>query len=212
MNAPAVRAPSGLAMTHSGSDELSIFSTARQIADPAARKEYLASACGPDQTLRARIQILLDALDEQQSFLNIPADQDGLTIGMPAPAALPERPGSVIGHYKILQQIGEGGMAVVFLADQTPPIQRKVALKIINPGMDSRHVIARFQAERQALALMDHPNIAKVLDAGTTASGGPYFVMELVKGVPMTRYCDEHHLAPRARLELFLQVCQAVQH
>ena len=123
-----------------------------------------------------------------------------------------EQPGTVIGPYKLLQQIGEGGMGVVFMAEQTEPIQRTVALKIIKPGMDTRQVIARFEAERQAVAMMDHPNIAKVLDAGTTDSGRPYFVMELVKGVPITKYCDEKHLPLRARLELFVQVCQAVQH
>ena len=123
-----------------------------------------------------------------------------------------EAPGTVIGPYKLLQQIGEGGMGVVFMAEQTEPIQRTVALKIIKPGMDTRQVIARFEAERQAVAMMDHPNIAKVLDAGTTDSGRPYFVMELVKGVPITKYCDEKHLPLRARLELFMQVCQAVQH
>ena len=126
--------------------------------------------------------------------------------------ALGEGPGSKIGHYKLLEQIGEGGFGVVFMAEQTEPVQRKVALKIIKPGMDTRQVIARFEAERQALAMMDHPNIAKVLDAGSTDSGRPYFVMELVKGVPITQYCDEHHLAPRQRLELFVSVCQAVQH
>jgi serine/threonine protein kinase/tetratricopeptide (TPR) repeat protein len=118
----------------------------------------------------------------------------------------------VIGPYKLLQQIGEGGMGTVFMAEQTQPVQRKVALKVIKPGMDSRQVIARFEAERQALALMDHPHIAKVLDAGTTDNGRPYFVMELVKGVPITRYCDERRLTPRERLELFVPVCQAVQH
>ena len=126
--------------------------------------------------------------------------------------AITERPGTVIGPYKLLQQIGEGGMGVVFMAEQTEPIQRTVALKIIKPGMDTRQVIARFEAERQAVAMMDHPNIAKVLDAGTTDSGRPYFVMELVKGVPITKYCDEKHLPLRERLELFMQVCQAVQH
>src|SRR5204863_1626244 len=113
---------------------------------------------------------------------------------------------------KLLQQIGEGGMGTVFMAEQTQPVHRKVALKVIKPGMDSRQVIARFEAERQALALMDHPNIARVLDAGTTASGRPYFVMELVHGVPITRYCDDRRLPPAERLELFVQVCQAVQH
>src|SRR5207248_3057532 len=125
---------------------------------------------------------------------------------------LVERPGTVIGPYRLMEQIGEGGMGLVFVAEQEEPVRRKVALKVIKPGMDSRQVIARFEAERQALALMDHPNIAKVLEAGTTDAGLPFFVMELVKGVPITRYCDEHHLTPRQRLELFVPVCQAVQH
>ena len=130
----------------------------------------------------------------------------------PIDSPITERPGTIIGPYKLLQQIGEGGMGVVFMAEQTKPIQRTVALKIIKPGMDTRQVIARFEAERQAVAMMDHPNIAKVLDAGTTDSGRPYFVMELVKGVPITKYCDDKHLPLRDRLELFLPVCQAVQH
>jgi len=128
------------------------------------------------------------------------------------PGPLPEGQGSRIGPYKLLQEIGEGGMGTVFLAEQSDPVRRLVALKIIKPGMDSRQVIARFEAERQALALMEHPNIAKALDAGTTASGRPYFVMELVKGVPITRFCDEQRYTPRQRLELFVPVCQAVQH
>src|SRR5262249_54295405 len=123
-----------------------------------------------------------------------------------------ETPGTVIGPYKLLQQIGEGGMGAVFMAEQMQPVQRKVALKIIKAGMDSRQVIARFEAERQALALMDPPNIRRVFDGGETASGRPYFVMELVKGVPITNYCDAHQLTPRERLELFIPVCQAVQH
>ena len=139
-----------------------------------------------------------------------PGEDSGSTRTIAHP--ITERPGTVIGPYKLLQQIGEGGMGVVFMAEQTEPIQRTVALKIIKPGMDTRQVIARFEAERQAVAMMDHPNIAKVLDAGTTDSGRPYFVMELVKGVPITKYCDEKHLPLRARLELFVQVCQAVQH
>src|SRR5262249_38768358 len=127
-------------------------------------------------------------------------------------APISEGPGTVIGPFKLLQQIGEGGMGVVFMAQQSRPVQRMVALKIIKPGMDTRQVVARFEAERQALALMDHPNIAKVLDAGTTETRRPFFVMELVKGMPITQYCDEHHLSPRQRLELFVPVCQAVQH
>jgi serine/threonine protein kinase len=132
--------------------------------------------------------------------------------GQPTVTGLIEGPGTVIGAYKLLQQIGEGGMGTVYMAEQTRPVQRMVALKIIKPGMDSRQVIARFEAERQALALMDHPSIARVLDGGTTETGRPYFVMELVKGVPITKYCDERRLPPRVRLELFIQVCQAVQH
>ena len=123
-----------------------------------------------------------------------------------------EGPGTVIGPYKLLEQIGEGGMGIVYMAEQTQPVRRKVALKIIKPGMDTRQVIARFEAERQALAIMDHPNIAKVLDAGATESGRPYFVMELVRGVPITEYCDQHRLPINKRLDLFMQVCQAVQH
>ena len=123
-----------------------------------------------------------------------------------------EGPGTVIGPYKLLEQIGEGGMGVVYMAEQTQPVRRKVALKIIKPGMDTQQVIARFEAERQALAMMDHPNIAKVLDAGATESGRPYFVMELVRGIPITEYCDQHRLPIHERLELFMQVCQAVQH
>jgi serine/threonine protein kinase len=120
--------------------------------------------------------------------------------------------GTAIGPYKLIQAIGEGGMGTVWMAQQTAPVKRLVALKVIKPGMDSRQVLARFEAERQAVALMDHPNIARVLDAGATAAGRPYFVMELVKGVPITRYCDDHRLTPRQRLELFVPVCQAVQH
>ncbi len=123
-----------------------------------------------------------------------------------------EQPGDLIGPYKLLQQIGEGGMGVVYMAEQTHPVERRVAFKIIKPGMDTQQVIARFEAERQALAMMDHPNIAKVLDAGTTSTGRPFFVMELVKGLPITQYCDEQHLSPRERLELFIPICQAVQH
>src|SRR5205807_719827 len=131
------------------------------------------------------------------------------TVDEPAAS---EGPGSVIGPYKLLQQIGEGGMGTVFLAQQQHPVQRKVALKVIKPGMDSRQVIARFEAERQALAMMDHVNIARVFDAGATESGRPYFVMELVHGVPITKYCDDDRLTPRERLELFVPVCQAIQH
>ena len=123
-----------------------------------------------------------------------------------------EQPGSTIGPYKLLEQIGEGGMGTVFMAEQSQPVRRKVALKIIKPGMDTKQVIARFEAERQALALMDHPNIAKVHDGGTTEAGRPYFVMELVRGIPITDYCDREHLTIPERLDLFVLVCRAVQH
>src|SRR5262249_5112372 len=123
-----------------------------------------------------------------------------------------EGPGTVIGPYKLLEQIGEGGFGVVFMAEQTEPVRRKVALKVLKPGMDTRQVVARFEAERQALAIMDHPNIARVFDGGATLSGRPYFVMELVRGVPITEFCDQNQQTPRQRLELFVSVCQAVQH
>jgi serine/threonine protein kinase len=122
------------------------------------------------------------------------------------------QPGMMVGPYKLLPQIGEGGMGTVYMAEQTQPVQRRVALKIIKAGMDSRQIIARFEAERQALALMDHPNIAKVFDGGVCAVGRPYFAMELVKGKPITSYCDEHHLTRQERLGLFVHVCRAVQH
>src|SRR5204863_7359049 len=127
-------------------------------------------------------------------------------------ATVTENVGDRIGRYKLLQQIGEGGCGVVYMAEQEEPIHRRVALKIIKPGMDTKSVMARFEAERQALAMMDHPNIAKVFDAGATAAGRPYFVMELVRGVRITDYCDEHQLGTRERLELFTKVCQAIQH
>jgi serine/threonine protein kinase len=169
---------------------------------------YLHEACGEDGALRGRVQDLLAAHKEAGSVLQ-PA-VDGLTVTIDEPAT--DRPGAVIGPYKLLQQIGEGGMGTVFMAEQQEPVRRKVALKIIKPGMDTRQVIARFEAERQALAMMDHQNIARVLDVGTTVSGRPYFVMELVHGVPITQFCDDRKLTPRERLELFVPVCQAIQH
>src|SRR5439155_20998967 len=127
-------------------------------------------------------------------------------------APLCERSATVIGPYKLMERIGEGGFGVVFMAGQTRPVRRKVALKVLKPGMDTGQVVARFKAERQALALMDHPNIAHIMDGGETASGRPYFVMELVRGVPVTEFCDQNHLSVRQRLELFVDVCRAVQH
>jgi serine/threonine protein kinase/Flp pilus assembly protein TadD len=177
----------------------------------AERAAYLDGACQGDTLLRSSVEALLAAHDVPDSFLDTPVGESPIgegTLDQP----LIERPGTKIGPYKLLEQIGEGGFGVVFMAEQTQPLRRRVALKVIKPGMDSRQVIARFEAERQALSLMDHPNIAKVLDAGTTQSGRPYFVMELVKGQPITQYCDEQHLTPRQRLELLLPVCQAIQH
>ncbi len=174
------------------------------------RASFLDAACGGDADLRQRVEVLLRAHANPGSFLGSPAHGVGISPTIDQP--ITEKPGTVIGHYKLLEEIGEGGMGVVYMAEQQEPVRRKLALKIIKPGMDTRAVVARFEAERQALALMDHPNIAKVFDGGTTASGRPYFVMELVKGVPITRYCDENRLTPRERLELFVQVCHAVQH
>jgi serine/threonine protein kinase len=171
------------------------------------RARYLAEACGPDTELRTAIESLLAAHDAAGEFLRSPAVDADLD-----PPPMFTAPGTMIGRYKMLELIGEGGYGAVFMAEQTSPVQRRVALKIIKAGMDTRQVIARFEAERQALALMDHPNIAKVHDAGVTETGRPYFVMELVKGVAITKYCDEHKLVPKQRLELFIQVCQAVQH
>jgi serine/threonine protein kinase/tetratricopeptide (TPR) repeat protein len=171
--------------------------------------DYLDQACAGKPDLRARVDALLRAHDEVSGFLQEPQDKPAVTT---EERAASERPGTVIGPYRLLQQIGEGGMGVVWMAEQTQPVQRKVALKVIKPGMDSRQIIARFEAERQALAMMDHVNIARVLDAGATAAGLPYFVMELVHGVPITKYCDDNHLTPRERLELFVPVCQAIQH
>mgnify|MGYP000916168451 FL=1 len=188
-----------------------VFAEAVEIGPAAERAAYLERACGGDDALRRQVESLLDAHLRAGEFLESPA------AGLPTVTAAgalhpPEAPGAVIGPYKLLEEIGEGGMGVVYMAEQAHPIRRRVALKVIKPGMDSRQVLARFEAERQALALMDHHNIARVLDAGTTASGRPYFVMELVRGLPITDYCDRENLAIRDRLELFVLVCRAVQH
>jgi serine/threonine protein kinase len=188
-------------------DEEAIFNLARKIASPPVREGYLQQVCGENEALRARVQALLNIHEEERSLPERAAAQ-GPTVDEP----INEGPGTVIGPYKLLEQIGEGGFGLVFMAEQQQPIRRKVAVKVLKPGMDTRQVIARFEAERQALALMDHPNIARVLDAGQTTSGRPYFVMELVRGVPITDFCDQNTLTPRARLELFVPVCQAVQH
>jgi WD40 repeat protein len=188
-------------------DEQAIFEVARKMVAGEAREAYLQQICG-DETIGQRVRALLKALEESPSFLEAPVPGLVGTVDEP----FRERPGTVIGSYKLLEQIGEGGFGVVFMAEQTQPVRRKVALKVLKPGMDTRLVVARFEAERQALAIMDHPNIAKVLDGGATPSSRPYFVMELVKGAPMTTFCDQNHLTPTERLELFVSVCQAVQH
>lgn len=186
-----------------------LFAEAIEIASDAERAAFLDQVCQDNPGIREEIERLVGDYFRAGKFLEKPVIQ----IASPTTCELSaEKPGTQIGPYKLLQQIGEGGMGVVYMAEQHKPVKRRVALKIIKPGMDSRQVIARFEAERQALSLMDHPNIAKVLDAGTTASGRPYFVMELVKGQPITQYCDEKHLTPRQRLELLLPVCQAIQH
>lgn len=178
-----------------------VFNAAVEKTTPTERRAYLDGACGNNADLRLRVEALLSAHDEAGTFLSSPSSEQ--------PA---EGPGSKIGSYKILQEIGEGGFGVVYMAEQEEPIRRKVALKIIKLGMDTKQVIARFEAERQALAMMEHPNIAKVFDAGATQSGRPYFVMELVKGIPITEYCDQHNLDTDARLRLFIDVCGAIQH
>jgi serine/threonine protein kinase len=207
--------------------EESMFAEALEKRDPQKRAAFLNRACEDDPESRASVEALLCAYEDGQ-FLESPASALAETVDE---AVAREMPGTVIGPYKLLGQIGEGGFGVVFMAEQQQPIRRKVALKVIKPGMDTRQVIARFEAERQALALMEHPNIARVLDAGTTGEpaaqaraetvalacaagsvGRPYFVMELVRGPAMTDYCDQNNLPIRERLELFVDVCHAVQH
>ena len=191
-------------------DTQSIFGRAVEIPDPAARAAFLDAACAGRPVVRAEVETLLRALSAAGPLLNRPAAGPDATLDYDGD--IPEGEGAVVGPYTPREQIGEGDMGLVFVAEQTQPVRRKVALKVIKAGMDSKQVVARFVAERQALALMDHPNIAKVLDAGTTASGLPYFVMGLVKGVPITDYCDANRLTPPQRLEVFVQVCNAVQH
>jgi serine/threonine protein kinase len=210
-----------------------LFMAALEKPTPRERRAFLETACAGNAALRERVCELLEAHEEAQGPLDALPCGAGVTAGLGEPG---EGPGTRIGPYQLLEQIGEGAFGVVYLAEQLEPIQRKVALKVLKPGMDSKQVIARFEAERQALALMDHPNIAKVLDAGTIepiadrrlqnadlksalsnlhsaiGAGRPYFVMELVRGVPITQFCDDNRLPPRERLELFTAVCQAVQH
>src|SRR5579859_187391 len=196
-------------MNDNGSPEIIVFTEVTAL-PMEEREAQLQRACAGNDTLLRKVRALLRAHDRVGKFLEdspagLPAERMDRTPGI-------EKPGDWIGRYKLLQPIGEGGCGVVFLAEQEEPVRRQVALKVVKPGMDTRSVIARFEAERQALALMDHPHIAHVFDAGTTESGRPYFVMELVEGVKITDYCDRHCLAIDARLDLFVQVCDAIQH
>ncbi|MHC4861880.1 MAG: serine/threonine-protein kinase, partial [Planctomycetota bacterium] len=184
-----------------------IFHAARERRSSAERRAYLDGACGDDAEVRTRVEALLEAHGEAEGFLSTPA------VGAREEAGPGlEGPGTRIGPYKLLQLIGEGGFGAVYMAEQEEPVRRRVALKIIKLGMDTKQVIARFEAERQALALLDHPHIARVLDAGATKTGRPYFVMELVRGIALGKYCDKNHLSTRERLGLFIPICRAVQH
>jgi serine/threonine protein kinase len=186
-----------------------IFEAIVELPRAAERTAFLDAACGEDSQLRAEVEELLAHDNAAGSFLNVsePPKQQA-TLDDP----ISERPGTIIRDYKLLEPIGEGGFGVVFMAEQMHPVRRKVALKVLKPGMDTRQIVARFEAERQALALMDHPNIAHVFDGGETATGRPYFVMELVRGIPITTFCDQNRLPIHERLKLFIDVCQAVQH
>ena len=199
--------------------EVAIFSAALEL-EASRRATYLDEVCAGDPALRLRIEALLRVHDEAISFLETPAGEASAFAGGTESSGATERltgspaekPGDRIGRYKLLQQIVEGGCGVVYMAEQEEPVRRRVALKVIKLGMDTKQVVARFEAERQALALMDHPNIAKVLDAGATETGRPYFVMDLVRGIKITDYCDQNLLSTGDRLDLFIQVCRAVQH
>ena len=195
-------------MTEQALPEESIFAEALEIESLAEREAFLARACDGNPSLRAEVESLLRADQRSGDLLDLPETRTAAAF----PRPIAEQPGTIIGRYKLLEMIAEGGMGIVYMAEQREPVRRKVALKIIKPGMDTREVIARFEAERQALAMMDHPNIAKVFDAGETESGRSYFVMELVHGIPLTDYCDQNELTIRERLELFVQVCQTVHH
>ncbi len=194
--------------------EHDIFTAAIQLTgDP--RSAFLAAACGQDARLREQVEALLRAHDDSGGILPRQADQRLKDQGLEATqlAVSQAATGTMIGgRYKLIEAIGEGGMGTVWLAEQREPVRRKVAVKLVKAGMDSKSVLARFEAERQVLAMMDHPNIAKVFDGGMTEQGRPYFVMEFVKGVPLTEYCDQARLSLKERLNLFVPVCQAVQH
>src|SRR5688572_13496220 len=185
---------------------IEIFNEAKVRPEGAERDAFLAGACRAEPELMEQVVSLLRSNERAGDFF---LKHTQLT---PPAAPLTEKPGDRIGRYKLLEQIGEGGCGVVYMADQEEPVRRRVALKVIKLGMDTKQVMARFEAERQALAMMDHPNIAKVLDGGATDTGRPFFVMELVRGIKITDYCDQNNLSTKERLELFIRVCQAIQH
>ena len=192
-----------------------IYFAAQERKSPEERALYLDEVCGFDHEVRQRVEQLLEAYSQVGSFLEDPAwaGEPSLVLeGVQSHRLDNELEGQTIGPYKLIEEIGEESMGIVFLAEQVQPVRRQVAIKVIKPGMDTRQVIARFEAERQALALMDHTGIVRVLDAGTTEQGRPYFVMELVRGISITKYCNRERLTIRERLELFVSVCQAVQH
>jgi serine/threonine protein kinase len=190
-------------------DIKTIFAEALEKTSAEAQAAYVTKACGSDSKLRSQIEALLKSHKEAGGFFQKPAMGTAITLDE---SPLIEGPGTVIGRYELLEKIGEGGFGMVYMAEQKEPVRRKVAFKIIKLGMDTKQVIARFEAERQALALLEHPCVAKVFDAGATETGRPYFVMELVHGLSITAYCDKNKLDTHQRLELFVQVCHAVQH
>ena len=200
-------------MNTSSDKEETLFNAARMLTDPAHRKAFLDQACRDQLELRAKIEMLLEAEQGANAFFDSdPLELEATTDSNSATLPFPKPLTSAIGRYKPLQQIGEGGFGLVYMAEQQDPIRRRVALKILKPGMDTKQIVARFEAERQALALMDHPNIARIHDGGATEHGRPYFVMELVRGIPITDFCDQKQLNTKQRLELFLDVCSAIQH
>jgi tRNA A-37 threonylcarbamoyl transferase component Bud32/tetratricopeptide (TPR) repeat protein len=193
--------------------EKEIFFEALDKKTPEERAAFLDGACGKDAARRARVEALLADHFQQDTFMKQPAvGGESRTVKLGLPDTPDEAVGQRLGRYKLLERVGEGGCGVVYVAEQVEPVRRRVALKVIKLGMDTKAVVARFEAERQALAMMDHPNIAKVFDAGTTETGRPYFVMELVRGIRMTDYCDQANLSTKERLDLFIKVCQAIQH
>src|SRR6266481_4538417 len=208
------------AMNPDAKREAALFQAAAQLSG-LARTSFLDNACKDDAPLRQRLEALLAAHEQTEGALAEDAPrlcaeassrQAEPTMKIEFAGTSDEAVGQRIGRYKILEKVGEGGCGVVYVAEQTEPVRRRVALKVIKLGMDTKQVVARFEAERQALAMMDHPNIAKVLDAGSTEAGRPYFVMELVRGIRITDYCDQSNLTTKERLDLFIKVCQAIQH